>query len=113
MLGKKTKKRSDGRIKMDEKEIFKKVVDEIGEAFKDQVADVKDSLKDWSKIVVELRAKQLTEHDEDELAELKKSEEYAWAGIMALKAKHEQIFVDKTWELMERILKTLRIAFLF
>jgi len=97
---------------MDEKELAKKVLEEIGDTLKEDAKDLKGILKEWGEILIKLKIERLKGGSTELLAELKKSEEYSWAGIEAVKAEYSKIFVGKTWELVGKILKVVRIAFI-
>ena len=95
------------------KKITDEILKEISAEFKDKGEEVFGDLKQWAQIIANIKIEKIKEGDNKEkLAELKRTEEYAWAGIIALRAKYSAILEEKLWALAERILKVVRTAFL-
>lgn len=98
---------------MDEiKELAKEILKKLAEEFKEDAKEVASQMGDWAKILAKIKYEIAKGGDEDKIKELKKSEDYAWAGILALKAEYAKIIEEKTWNFVEKVLRLIRIVFL-
>lgn len=84
-------------------ELFK----EIAGQFKENGQKAYEELRDWARILAKLKIAKLYP-DQNKMEELKKSEAYAWAGVMALRAKYNQQLEKNTWRLIEKFLILLK-----
>ena len=100
-------------IKDDLKELADGVLKEISTEFKEQSQEVLGELLGWAKIIAQIKYEIARGGGDDKkLAELRRSEEYAWAGLQSLKARHAIVVESKVWPLIERLLILVKKVFL-
>jgi len=94
----------------DEK-LLDEIIKEIASFFSSDLNDLKEEIISWGKEILKIRlALKLGSGD---LEELKRTESYAWVRVLSLKAKYEFKIEKKSWELIERLFKLIKNAFLF
>ena len=99
-------------IKDDLKVLADGVLKEISTEFKEQSQEVLGELLGWAKIIAQIKYEIARGGDDKKLAELRRSEEYAWAGLQSLKARHAIVVESKVWPLIERLLILVKKVFL-
>lgn len=96
---------------MNEDKLLKDIIDEIAAFFSSELSELRDEIKAWGQQILKIKlAIKLGNGDK---YELEKTEKYAWARVLSLKAKYEYKIEQKSWQCAEKIVKVIKNAVLF
>jgi hypothetical protein len=98
----------NGRIRsnrMTNEQLQRAIELEIKSLFGDHVKEIEKELKDWSIRLLDLKISMISGEN---LASKKKTEQYAWAAVMCLLARHAEKVERNSWKFLERSLRLVR-----
>lgn len=92
---------------MSDTQILNGLIKEVSSFFGATASKVKEEIEKWTVTLFRLRVAKMTANN-DQIAKLEKSEQYAWDAIAALKAEHAEESQKQAWVFVEKLLVTLK-----